>query len=172
MLPYMDDRQSSGAITVRPAGSQDATGITRTYLESAVYHAGLEPGRYWIPEAETISERYRREQQHPPHAEGEAITLVAELEGEIVGFVDARLTRSADPMHREILYCTIVEIAVSDRHRGQGTGRLLLQAAEDWGRSRGADLASLEYLAANQRASVFYERLGYHPASIMAIKRL
>jgi GNAT superfamily N-acetyltransferase len=48
----------------------------------------------------------------------------------------------------------------------------LLQAAEDWGRRQGAELASLEYLAANQRASLFYERLGYHPASVMAIKSL
>jgi ribosomal protein S18 acetylase RimI-like enzyme len=173
--PYaalMDKRPSAGAIAIRPAVSQDAAGITQTYLESAEYHAGLDSARYGIPQAEEILERYRQGQQHPSDAHGEAITLVAELGSEIVGFVDARLTRSPDPMHREMLYCFIVEIAVSNRHQAQGIGRLLLQAAEDWGRSQGADLASLEYLVANQRASRLYERLGYRPASIIATKGL
>ncbi len=89
-----------------------------------------------------------------------------------MGFVDVRLTRSPDPMHREMLYCHTVEIAVSSSHRRHGVGALLLQAAEAWGRGQGAQLASLEYLAANQRAELFYERLGYRAGSIVAIKRL
>ena len=47
-----------------------------------------------------------------------------------------------------------------------------LRAAEDWGREQGAELASLEYLAANMRAASFYERTGYRVAAITAIKRL
>src|SRR5215469_5345925 len=94
-----------------------------------------------------ISARYREGRQHPPQTEGESITLVADLGGEIVGFIDARLERSPDPMHREMLYCHIVEIAVGIAHQSQGIGRRLLEAAEDWGREHGAELASLEYLA-------------------------
>jgi len=168
----MNESPSPAAVTVRPAAPRDADGITAIYMESADYHADLDPSRYWIPGAETIASRYREGRQHPLDAGGEVITLIAELDGEIVGFVDARLTRSPDPMHREMLYCHIVEIAVSRRLQGHGVGRVLLSAAENWGRREGAELASLEYLAVNQRASVFYERLGYRPASVMAIKPL
>jgi len=168
----MTEASSSASITIRPAASPDAAGITRVYQESAVYHAGLDAERYCIPDAETTMGRYREGRQHPPEAAGKAVTLVAETGGEIVGFVDIRLTHSPDPMHRQMLYCHIVEIAVSNHHQGQGLGAQLLAAAEGWGREQGAEFGSLEYLAANHRAARFYERLGYRPAHIMAIKRL
>ncbi len=168
----MTESSSSANITIRPAVAQDAEGITWIYLESAAYHAGLDAERYWIPTREAILARYREGRQHPPEAASKAVTLLAEISGEIVGFVDVRLTRSPDSMHRELLYCHIVEIAVSNSHQGHGIGAQLLSAAENWGREHGAQLASLEYLAANQRAAFFYERLGYRPAQIIAIKRL
>jgi ribosomal protein S18 acetylase RimI-like enzyme len=168
----MDEAPSSTAITIRPTLPQDADSITRIYLESADYHASLDPERYWVPEVEAIAARYREGRQHPPGAGGEALTLVAELGGDIAGFVDARITHSPDPMHREMIYCHVVEIAVRRRHQGQGVGGRLLRAAEDWGREQGAELASLEYLAANTRASAFYQRSGYRAAAITAIKRL
>ena len=167
----MNEAPGPVAITIRPAVSADADGITRTYLESAEHHLRLDPERYLIPTAEKISERYRAGLQHP--AEAQCITLVAELGGEIVGFVDVRLDRSPDPMHRDITYCHIVEIAVSSRCQSQGIGAQLMRAAEDWGRRQGAEFASLEYLAANTRAGEFYQRrMGYRVAAMLAIKRL
>jgi ribosomal protein S18 acetylase RimI-like enzyme len=104
---------------------------------------------------------------------GESITLVALLSSEIVGFVDARLEQSPDPMHRRAIYCHVAEIAVNSGYRNQGIGTQLLRTAETWGRRRGAELASLEYHAANMRAGLFYRRqMGYRVASITAVKRL
>lgn len=161
------------AITIRLAVSEDADGIARTFLQSAEYHARLDPERYLTPAVEAISARYREGRQHLPDAGADGITLVAELSGEIVGFIDARLERSPDAMHREIIYCHVAEIAVSGRHQNQGIGGRLLRAAEDWGRRQGAEFACLEYHAANTRASAFYQqRMGYCVASITAIKRL
>jgi ribosomal protein S18 acetylase RimI-like enzyme len=169
----MSDAPNSAAITIRPATSEDADGITRAYIESAEHHARLDPERYAVPVVEAIAARYREGRQHPPQTEGESVTLVAEHGGEIVGFVDARLGQSPDPMHREMLYCHIVEIAVSVAHQRRGIGQQLLRAAEDWGREHGAELASLEYLTANARAASFYqERMGYRPAAVIAVKRL
>lgn len=169
----MGDAGYAAAIEIRPAVPEDADGIARTYLESAEYHAGLDPERYATPEVETIAARYRDGRQHPSPPDQEVMTLVAELSGEIVGFVDARLERSPDPMHREMIYCHISEIAVRCGHRKQGIGGRLLHAAEDWGHRLGAELASLEYHVANTRAGLFYqEHMGYRVASITAIKRL
>lgn len=161
------------AITIRTASSLDADGITRVYMESAEHHAGLEPERYLVPNAGAIAERYREGSQHPADAGEDATTFIAEHAGEIVGFVDVRLTRSPDPMHRGFLYCHILEIAVGTRHRSHGVGEQLMRAAEQWGREHDAEFASLEYLAANVRAGHFYhERMGYRPASVLAVKRL
>jgi GNAT superfamily N-acetyltransferase len=170
-LPMVEST-SSAAITIRPAVSQDADGIVRIYFESAEYHAGLDSERFWIPGTDAILARYREGRQHPPDIDGQAITLVAEVDGEIVGFLDVQLDHSPDPMHREITYCHVIELAVSNRHQNQGIGGRLLRAAEDWGRAQGADFASLEYLVANGRAGAFYERSGYRAASIAVVKRL
>jgi GNAT superfamily N-acetyltransferase len=169
----MSDARYPAAIEIRPALPEDADGIARTFLESAEYHAELDPERYSTPTVETISARYREGRQHPAQAGGEVMTLVAELSGEIVGFIDARLERSSDAMHREMTYCHIAEIAVRRGHWNQGIGGRLLRAAEEWGHRLGAKFASLEYHAANTRASVFYqEHMGYRVASMTAIKRL
>jgi ribosomal protein S18 acetylase RimI-like enzyme len=158
-------------ITIRPATTEDASAITRVYMESADHHARLDAERYAIPSTNFILERYRTGQQHIEDAV--ATTFVAESAGEIIGFVDVRLDKSPDPMHKDLLFCHIVEIAVSEATRSQGIGAKLMLAAEDWGKSQGAEFASLEYNAANKRASDFYhQRMGYKIASLMAIKRL
>ena len=161
------------AIEIRPAGPEDAGGIADIFLESAEYHAELDPERYSTPEIETISTRYREGHQHPADAHNAAITFVAELNGQIVGFIDVVLDRSPDAMHREMTYCHISEIAVRQGHQNQGIGGRLLQTAEDWGRKMGAEFASLEFHTDNARARLFYEgRMGYRPAATTAIKRL
>jgi lactoylglutathione lyase len=160
------------AVTIRPAVLEDADGITRIYLESAEYHASLDPERYSVPAFEVISARYRGGRQHPRDEGEECITLVAECGGEIVGFIDAGLERSPDAMHREMFYCNVSEIAVRRQYQKQDIGQQLLRAAEAWGRRQGAQFASMEYHAANTRAGVFYQRMGYGVASNTAIKRL
>ena len=169
----MGELHYTSAIDIRTAVPQDASGIARTFLESAEYHAQLDPERYLIPEFETIASRYREGRQHPSDPGAKVTTLVADLRGEIVGFVDARLEQSPDAMHREMNYCVIAEIAVLSGHRSHGIGGRLLRAAEDWGRQIGAEFALLEYHTENTRAGLFYqERMGYRPASIAAVKRL
>ena len=169
----MNDAAFPASITIRPAVPEDAGGIARAFIESAEYHAGLDPERYSPPSLEEILARYRDELQHPPQTAARSISFVAQLDGEIVGFIDARLEESPDLMHREMLYCHISEIAVSRRYQNRGIGGRLLQAAEDWGRREGAQFASLEYHTANARAGSFYERrMGYRAAAVTAIKRL
>jgi ribosomal protein S18 acetylase RimI-like enzyme len=169
----MSEAGARAPITVRPAVPEDAEGIARTFAESAAHHAQLDPERYYVPATEMIQDRYREGRQHLSRPAGEAITFVADLAGEIAGFVDARLESSPDAMHRGMIYCYIAEIAVSLRHQRKGIGQRLLRAAEEWGREGGASIACLEYHVANTRAAAFYqERMGYRVASITANKWL
>lgn len=157
---------------IRPAVTEDADGITRTFLESAEQHASLDSELYFVPAFETIAARYGEGRQHPTEGRAESITLVAELGGEIAGFIDARPYQPTDAMHRQMIYCLVSEIAVRREHQNQGIGRQLLQAAEDWGRLQGAEFAVLEYHAANSRAGAFYQHMHYRLTSITAIRHL
>ena len=169
----MEQTSGTATIMIREATGLDIPSIANTFLESAEYHANLDPERYSVPMVETISARYQEARQYPADAEERGITLVAEFNREIVGFIEARLEESPDLMHREMTYCHIAEIAVSIRYQHQGIGERLLRAAEEWGRRQGATFASLEYHVANARAAEFYQRrMGYRVAAITAIKRL
>jgi len=163
---------SKPAAGIRRAVAKDADGITRTFLESAEHHASLDSELYFVPEVETIAARYREGRQHPAEGRAESITLVAEINDDIVGFIDARLYQPTDAMHRQMVYCLVSEIAVRREHQNHGIGRQLLRAAEDWGRQRGAEFAVLEYHAANTPAGAFYQHMHYRLASITAIRRL
>ena len=164
--------EASKPAVIRQAVAEDADGITRTFLESAEHHASLDSELYFVPEVETIAARYKEGRQHPAEERAESITLVAELSGEIAGFIDARLYRPTDAMHRQMVYCLVSEIAVRREHQDHGIGGQLLRAAEDWGRQHGAEFAALEYHAANTRAGAFYQHRHYRLASITAIRRL
>lgn len=153
-------------MTIRQATPDDAEGITRVFLQSAEHHARLDPECYFVPDAQTITAIYRE-----GHAEG--ITLIAEVNGEILGFVDAHLARFPDPMHQKRTYCYITEIAVAIEHQSHGIGTQLLQAAEAWGRENGAQYSLLEFHTANTRAAEFYQqRMHYRPTSTTVIKKL
>jgi len=164
--------EASKPAVIRQAVAEDADGITRTFLESAEHHASLDSELYFVPDVETIAARYKEGRQHPAEERAESITFVAELSGEIVGFIDARLFRPTDAMHRQMIYCLVSEIAVRRERQNHGIGGQLLRAAEDWGRQQGAEFAALEYHAANTRAGAFYQRMNYRLASMTAIKRL
>lgn len=166
-MTVTDQRSMS---VIRSARPEDADRIASTFLASAGHHACLDPERYRIPAVEIIRARYHDRLAAP---EASRVMLVADLGGDVVGFIEAILDESPDPMHQDITYCHVVEIAVNDEHRSHGIGARLLRAAEEWGRCRGATFASLEYHIANGRAGAFYRgRMGYEIAAVTAIKRL
>lgn len=83
--------------------------------------------------------------------------LVAELDGAVVGYLhlcDYEVLY-ADPMKN------ILGIAVSDQHRRQGIGSLLLDAAESWARDSGAECVRLISGETRTDAHAFYQSRGY-----------
>lgn len=60
-------------------------------------------------------------------------------------------------------YAEIGGLIVDERLRGQGIGRMLLDAAEAWALRRGYDELRLRSNVAREEAHAFYARLGYEP---------
>lgn len=60
----------------------------------------------------------------------------------------------------------IYYLAVTRSHRGEGLGRALMAAAEDWLRERGAVKVQLMVRASNATVLDFYDHLGYTDAEV------
>jgi ribosomal protein S18 acetylase RimI-like enzyme len=86
---------------------------------------------------------------------------VARDAGDIVGFVMFGLEHG--DYEQSVSRGVVHNLFVTPSYRGEGLGRRLLDAAEAALADAGADVVSLEMMAANEDARRFYERQGYRP---------
>ena len=80
--------------------------------------------------------------------------LVAEMDGNVVGYITCRLDY-------ESKIGWIPNLAVLPAYQGHGLGRQLMQAALDNCREEGIELAKIETLEQNEVGSVFYPKAGF-----------
>ncbi len=90
-----------------------------------------------------------------PHRSG-VLCLVAEADGQVVGYIVAS---GKSRVH-------IANIAVIPGLRRRGIGRMMIRAAEEFGRSIGAGLFLLEVRESNRSARSFYRSLGFVGAGV------
>jgi GNAT superfamily N-acetyltransferase len=92
----------------------------------------------------------------------DSAAFVAERSGQAVGFVcvseRTHFTGEVDTY--------IGELVVAKMAQGEGVGRALVRAAEDWGRARGRKRVVVDTGAANAPARQFYAALGYEEEDI------
>jgi GNAT superfamily N-acetyltransferase len=88
----------------------------------------------------------------------EEVRIAVGSEGERLGFVHAKLDRSAFSGEVVGYVSTLVVSGAAER---RGVGRALMAAAEEWARGRGCNLITLEVFASNVEARAVYGRLGY-----------
>ena len=91
-------------------------------------------------------------------AEPRRLTLVAELDGRVVGYVGVAVTQGyeADAPHARVM-----AIVVEPEHRRRGIATALLVAAEGWSRDQGAAVIVLNSGEHRSDGHAFYERIGY-----------
>ena len=83
--------------------------------------------------------------------------FVAECSGEVVGFVEPQV-------YEAVYFAPLVNIlglAVRESQRGQGIGRALMDAAEQWARKIGATGIRLNSGSTRTNAHGFYRHIGY-----------
>ena len=101
-------------------------------------------------------------------AAGEAV-LAAELDGAVAGLATVHIT---PVLHRPAPVGRLTSLVVASRFRGQGVGRLLVEAAEQLARSAGCGLVEVTSNRRLTPAHAFYEHLGYAPTSLRFAKPL
>jgi GNAT superfamily N-acetyltransferase len=93
-------------------------------------------------------------------ARGDAVALVAEDDGDVLGFVDVEFRQRLNFL---VPQAWVPDLVVSEEARGRGIGRLLLEAAEAQARERGCWGMTLESAAWREASHAFYEHVGWVP---------
>jgi GNAT superfamily N-acetyltransferase len=165
------------AILVRPARPGDGPGLAQSWLDAAGYYAALDPDLFQVPAREGLAEwlEQRLARPRPP----DTIWLVAEVAGQAVGDIHARLDRPIQDAERQLvrdvgqLRVFVNALGVQAAWRRRGVGTRLLEAVEGWGRQQGATLISLDTFIESPLSVPFYEqRMGYRRRAIIFQKRL
>lgn len=131
---------------IRPATPDDAEAVARVHVETwrtAYAHALSPEGLAGL----SVTHRAELHRRSPP--------VVAEVDGELVGFVSVGPGTDADTDGE--LYA----IYVLPDHWGSGVGRALMEAGEERLRELGHQHAVLWVLEDNPRARRFYEAAGW-----------
>ena len=149
------------AVTVRRAGEDDADTIARFALALFAQHRAYDPGRFAELGNLAGAARYYAGRA----AADEAAVLVAEAGDELIGFAYLEYER--------LDYANLLENAVwlhdlyvDESARRSGAGKLLLQAAADFGKRVGAGKVVLSVAAKNALAKEFFLRAGFRETTI------
>src|SRR3954454_22515421 len=77
-------------VTVREARPGDGPALARLHHENAAYYAALAPGDFKLPDEDGLIEFIESDLAAPPEGQ---LALVAEIGGELAGYLEARLLR-------------------------------------------------------------------------------
>jgi GNAT superfamily N-acetyltransferase len=133
-------------VVVVAAGPDEADELVRTY-EWLFAAPGSQPPQ-WDPEL--AAERLRR-----ATTSSDAVVLIAREGGDVVGICTTYDDIESVRFGRR---AWVEDLAVHPERRSLGIGKLLLDAAKDWARERGATHLELDSGHARTDAHRFYER--------------
>jgi len=163
-------------ITVRARRPGDGEALTRIHRDMAAYYADLAPHDFQMPMLEGFAEELDAE---AARTDDTTLHLVAEVDGEVVGALVARLLPPEDGAERQIApdlgetRLRIDYVATDDAHRRHGVGTRLVETAEAWGRDGGATAAETWTYHRSPLSVPFWEqRMGYNERSVNLRKRL
>jgi GNAT superfamily N-acetyltransferase len=165
------------SLVVRPAQPSDAADLARNWIDAAQHYAELDADAFQVPGADGLVAWFEELLQRPRSAD--AVWLVAEVDGRVVGDVAARLERPTEDAARQLLRdlgrvrLFVDALGVEQGYRRRGIGARLMHAVEEWGRDKGAVRSVLTTYHASPLSVPFYQQgMGYERTSIIFEKRL
>jgi len=151
------------ATLIRPAEPRDLTALGRLGAALMRTHFTFDPQRFLSP-ADGAEEGYASF-LGGQLAQQSAVVLVAEIDGEVAGYVYA----GVEPLSWKELRDEagfIHDLLVSEEARSHGAGQQLLEAAIAWLRDRGMPRVVLWTAAPNTGAQRLFERRGFRPTMV------
>ena len=139
-------------VRIRPIASSDAEAFLSLCLalDSDTRTMMLEPGERSI----SVDDQHRRIADLRTGTQHE--TLVADLEGRLVGFIEIEAGS-----YRRNRHSASLALGVLRESRGQGIGGQLLSAAEGWARAHGLHRLELTVMVHNEPALRLYRSHGF-----------
>jgi GNAT superfamily N-acetyltransferase len=161
---------------LRDARPGDGAALVALHEEMGSYYADLAPRHFRRPNVDGLVGDLDRELRE---SSDDQLVLVAEVDGDIVGALWAALVRPQADAERQIerdttrLRVHIDYLITSTAHRRQGVAAQLVEAAEAWGRARGAVVAEASTYRASPLSFPFWtRRMGYEERSVNLRKSL
>jgi ribosomal protein S18 acetylase RimI-like enzyme len=159
---------------IRPAEAHDAAALAELWIAIGQHLVELNSDHFRIPSGVGLAEWFAQDLSGPTVENSAA--FVAEVDGLVVGTVVVRSIAPVESADRQVVRdvsrvrAEIDALAVAGPYRRRGIGRLLMSAAEEWGRARGAEQFGLDTYVASPLSVPFYEDLGYTRRSIRFVK--
>jgi ribosomal protein S18 acetylase RimI-like enzyme len=164
-------------VVVRRFQPGDGLGISRISLENGAYYARIAPEHFKQPDGEGLAEMIEEDSEW---RESDAnLALVAEVTGEVAGYLEASVQppmetarwQSQRDLGDPRLFINYVGTA--DAFKRMGVATRLVEAAEAWGRSKGAVAAVCDtYVESPLSVPFWEERMGYSRRAIIFRKAL
>ncbi|MFB3882219.1 MAG: N-acetyltransferase family protein [Armatimonadota bacterium] len=159
-----------GDIGIRKAVAADREAIGKLWWEMMLFHRECDARAFRLkPEAEA-KEIWLRHLAECMEDEKQLV-LVADAEGELVGFGMGRL--GEDPPCFDLPpHAFVTNFLVSERARRRGIGRRLYEALAQHFRGLGVKEIRLGVAALNPVSNAFWRELGFEPAMVTMRKAL
>ena len=163
-------------IAIRPVRRGDGPALARIHRANTAYNTELAPDLFRVADEEGLVEFSEPGEDANTEA---SLALVAELDGEVAGYLEATLQPPMDSSRYQgqsdlgetRLFINYVGTS-EDRWR-RGIASSLVEAAEAWGRERGAAVALCDTYIGSPVSMPFWEqRMGYRRRAVIFRKQL
>lgn len=138
---------------LRPARLEDYEDLNRIAAQVAALHASWGNG---------MAVDYPYPMDYYQECLKEEKLFVAELDGEIVGYLNFYFWTAGGPTAATRKMVSIDDIGVEEARKHQGIGTKMMQELADFAREKGCKWLSLFVDAPNEKAIAFYKKCGLH----------
>lgn len=163
-------------VSVREACAGDAEALARMHIENAAYYHELAPASFRVPERAGLAKFV--EPRDDSNSET-TLAFVAEIAGEVAGHIEAHLVAPDGAARFQMVpYLAsprlwIDSLGTFQKFWRRGVGRILVEAAEAWGRERGAVIVMCDTWLGSPVSLPFWEdHMGYSRRAVILEKPL
>jgi GNAT superfamily N-acetyltransferase len=165
------------AVVIREYRDGDAAGIVAISRENAGFYTRLAPEYFKQPDEHGFVELFENDAAWRDAPEN--LALGAEVDGQVAGYLEATVRPPVETAkwqaQRDLAETRLAInfVGTADAHKRKGVATKLVEAAEQWGRSRGAAVAVCDtYVDSPLSVPFWEERMGYARQAIVFRKRL